>query len=241
MAAQDRILVVEDDQAIALGLVDGLRDAGFEVIHATDGTKAIAVLTETEKAELQPRLVLLDVRLGVGPDGFEVLKRMRTAGCRQPVIMLTARDEEVDRVLGLELGADDYVVKPYKLRELISRVKAQLRRAYGEFAPKSNEETINFGELSFDPESLRLHGNGSEIFLTPVELRLLRYFLDNQDMALSRRQIIDSVWGSGFVFEDDRTVDVHVRHLREKIEPNPSDPTFLQTVRGYGYRFVSIS
>ncbi len=236
--AAERILVVEDDPAIALGLCDALRDDGFDVVHAPGGDAALEILTGS-RADPNIRLVLLDVRLGPGPDGFAVCRRLREAGLRMPVIMLTARDEEVDRVLGLELGADDYVVKPYSLRELKSRIRAQLRRAYGTLASAVQASTITFGSCVFDTQSLRLYRNGKEENLTPVELRLLRYFLDNADIALSRRQIIDAVWGNDFILEDDRTVDVHVRHLREKTETDPADPRHVQTVRGHGYRFVA--
>jgi DNA-binding response OmpR family regulator len=235
--APERILVVEDDPAITLGLCDALRDEGFDVVHAACGDAALDILTGG-RAGPAIHLVLLDVRLGPGPDGFTVCRRLREAGLRMPVLMLTARDEEVDRVLGLELGADDYVVKPYSLREFQSRIRAHLRRAYGTLAATAATPLISFGSCVFDTQSLRLYRGGREENLTPVELRLLRYFLDNPDMALSRRRIIDSVWGNEFILEDDRTVDVHIRHLREKIEIDPAGPRHVQTVRGHGYRFV---
>jgi DNA-binding response OmpR family regulator len=157
---------------------------------------------------------------------------------RQPILMLTARDEEVDKVLGLELGADDYVVKPYSLRELISRIRALLRRAYGELAAASTGDRLRFGEVEVDMERLQVTRRGELVDLTPTEFRLLRYLVSNPERPCSRDELIEAVWGYVSDIGSDRTVDVHIRHLREKLEDEPGDPRWLVTVRGVGYKFA---
>ncbi len=226
-----RILVVEDEQALAKGLLFGLKTEGFETVWVKTGDNA---LKEIEKNGIS--LVLLDIRLP-GIDGFEVCRRLRKKGHKIPVIMLTAKDEEIDKVMGLEIGADDYMVKPYSFRELTGRIRAQLRRCYGEFARQGESRKI-FGSISVDLKAMRAYKDSEEIFLTPIEFKLLKYFLDNQDISLSREIIISNVWGDNIFLDDERTVDVHIRHLRAKLENNPSEPEFIKTVRGYGYRFV---
>ncbi|MGD8244912.1 MAG: response regulator transcription factor, partial [Anaerolineae bacterium] len=168
--SNERILVVEDERAVARGLSYGLRDEGFEVFVARTGEEALSLARSRD-----PHLILLDIRL---PDvsGFDVCSTLRSEGFRQPIVMLTARDEEVDKVLGLELGADDYVVKPYSLRELISRIRAMLRRAYGELAAAAGGERLRFGEIEIDLERLRVTRRGEPVDLTPTEFRLLRAF-----------------------------------------------------------------
>jgi DNA-binding response OmpR family regulator len=151
--------------------------------------------------------------------------------------MLTARDEELDKVLGLELGADDYIVKPYSLRELVSRIRAQLRRAYGELAAAAHGERITFGEIEVDLERLLVTRSGRPVDLTPTEFRLLRYLVSNPNRPFSRDVLIEMVWGYDSDIGSDRTVDVHIRHLREKLEADPANPTWLLTVRGIGYKF----
>jgi DNA-binding response OmpR family regulator len=147
----------------------------------------------------------------------------------------------MDKVLGLELGADDYVVKPYQLRELVSRVRALLRRAYGELAAAAGSERISFGDLVIDPDLMAVQRNGRRVNLTPTEFRLLRYLAERPERLLSRAQIIEAVWGYTADIGYDRTVDVHVRRLREKIEDDPASPRWIQTVRGFGYRFASVT
>jgi DNA-binding response OmpR family regulator len=155
--------------------------------------------------------------------------------------MLTARDEEMDKVLGLELGADDFVVKPYQLRELTSRVRALLRRAYGEFATSDATQHIVFGDLMIKVDSMTVERQGHRVNLTPTEFRLLRYLAERPDQLLSREQIIEAVWGYNSDVGYDRTVDVHVSRLREKIEDNQASSRWIQTVRGFGYRFTSVA
>jgi DNA-binding response OmpR family regulator len=184
-----------------------------------------------------PHLILLDIWL---PDisGFDVCRQLRAEGMRVPILMLTARDEEVDRVLGLELGADDYVVKPFSLRELISRIRALLRRAYGELAAASEGEQVLFGEVQVDLERLLVYRRGRQIDLTPTEFRLLRYLVMHPNRPLSREALVEAVWGYDSSVGSLRTVDVHVRHLRKKLEEDPANPRWLLTVRGVGYKFA---
>ena len=231
----ERILVIEDSASVARGLEYGLGKEDFTVRCARDGTSGLELFRTWS-----PRMLILDIRL---PDmsGFDVCRAIRGEGRREPILMLTARDEEMDKVLGLELGADDYVVKPYQLRELVSRVRALLRRAYGELAASSGRERISFGDLVIDPDRMAVERNGRRVNLTPTEFRLLRYLAERPERLLSRGQIIEAVWGYTADIGYDRTVDVHVRRLREKIEDDPAAPRWIQTVRGFGYRFASVT
>jgi DNA-binding response OmpR family regulator len=230
--AEERILIVEDERAVARGLEYGLRSEGFEVLWAETGREALDLAQSRN-----PHLILLDIRL---PDisGFDVCRQLRAAGRRMPILMLTARDEEVDRVLGLELGADDYVVKPFSMRELISRIRALLRRAYGELATVSVAERVVFGDVEVDLERLQVYRQGRLVDLTPTEFRLLRYLITHPDRPTSREALIDAVWGYDSSIGSGRTVDVHMRHLREKLEDEPGNPRWLVTVRGIGYKFA---
>jgi DNA-binding response OmpR family regulator len=230
MAGQ-RILIVEDDRAVARGLEYGLTSEGFDVLLARTGQQALDLARRGD-----PHLILLDIRL---PDisGFDVCRQLRAEKMRQPILMLTARDEELDKVLGLELGADDYVVKPFSLRELVSRIRALLRRAYGELSTASTPERLVFGDLEVDLERLQVARCGQPVDLTPTEFRLLRYLLSNPDRPFSRSALIEAVWGYDSEIGNERTVDVHVRHLREKLEDDPADPRWFVTVRGVGYKF----
>ena len=231
----ERILVIEDSASVARGLEYGLGKEDFAVRCARDGSGGLELFRTWN-----PRLLILDIRL---PDmsGFDVCRAIRGEGRREPILMLTARDEEMDKVLGLELGADDYVVKPYQLRELVSRVRALLRRAYGELAASAGSERISFGDLVIDPDLMAVERGGRRVNLTPTEFRLLRYLAERPERLLSRAQIIEAVWGYTADIGYDRTVDVHVRRLREKIEDNPGSPRWIQTVRGFGYRFASVT
>jgi DNA-binding response OmpR family regulator len=228
---QATILVVEDERAVARGLIYGLREEGFTVEWAETGR---AALTMTE--QLMPDLIVLDLRL---PDitGLDVCRRLRQAGKRQPILMLTARDGETDKVLGLELGADDYVVKPYSLREVVSRIRALLRRSYGELSSPASPAIISFGTITVDFDRLAVRRNGQTVELTPIELRLLRALLAKWGQPCTREELIEAVWGYSDEVNSDRTVDVHMRHLRQKLEDDPSNPRWLVTVRGAGYKF----
>jgi len=228
-----RILMIEDERAVAHGLRYGLQQEGFTVLWAETGQAALKLAREQ-----QPHLILLDIRL---PDmtGFDVCRQLRAEGLRQPILMLTARDDEIDKVLGLELGADDYVVKPYRLREVVSRIRALLRRAYGEFAAPVAERMFAFGTIQVDLERMKVSRAGVPIELTPIEFRLLRCLISQPDRPISRDGLIETVWGYGSNIENDRTVDAHLRHLRQKLEDDPAEPRWLLTVRGVGYKFQS--
>ena len=228
--AGERVLIVEDDRAVARGLEFALANEGFAVLWAKTGQQALDLAGSQD-----PHIILLDLRL---PDigGFDVCRQLRAEGMRQPILMLTARDEELDKVLGLELGADDYVVKPYSLRELISRVRALLRRAYGELATASTGSRLRFGEVEMDLERLEVTRRGRPVDLTPTEFRLLRYLATHPNQPLGRDALIEAVWGYASDIGSDRTVDVHIRHLRRKLEDDPANPRWLMTVRGVGYK-----
>ena len=221
-------MVVEDDASVAKGLLHGLRQEGFHVAHAKTGESALHMAEDK-----LPHIVLLDIRL---PDinGFDVCRIYRERRFTMPVIMVTARDEEIDRILGLEIGADDYLVKPFSFRELVSRIRAQLRRAYGSFNLRS-ENTLACGDIVIDRRRVTVQKRNRQINLTPIEYKLLLFLAENKDVPIARDRIIDSVWGHNF-FGDERTVDVHIRHLREKLEDNPAEPVLINTVRGFGYR-----
>ncbi|HSN74565.1 MAG TPA: response regulator transcription factor [Anaerolineae bacterium] len=229
--AGERILIVEDERAVARGLEYGLRAEGFEVLQANTGQGALAMARRES-----PHLLLLDIRL---PDinGFDVCRQLRSEGRRLPILMLTARDEEVDKVLGLELGADDYMVKPFSLRELVSRVRALLRRSYGELVEAAPNQRLVFGPIVIDMERLLVLRDGQPLELTPIEFRLLRYLASNPGRPWSREQLIEAIWGYDSEVGSDRTIDVHMRHLRQKLEQDPANPRWLLTVRGVGYKF----
>ena len=229
--ANERVLIVEDDRAVARGLHYGLQAEGFEVFWAEDGAQALELASSSG-----PHIILLDIRLP-GMSGLDVCRELRNRGMRQPVLMLTARDDELDKVLGLEMGADDYIVKPYSLREVIARVRAQLRRAYGELA-QAAAQRINFGPVEIDLESLTVRCHGRPVDLTPTEFRLLRFLASNPGRPFTRASLIETVWGYDSDIGSDRTVDVHMRHLREKLEDDAAAPRWLVTVRGIGYKFA---
>lgn len=228
---EHRILLVEDERAVARGLEYSLTREGFTVLWADTGQRALD-LARTRN----PHLILLDIRL---PDinGFDVCRQLRAEGKRMPILMLTARDEEIDKVLGLELGADDYVVKPFGLRELISRIRALLRRAYGDLVIETDDVRVTFNDIEVDLEHFCVYRQNALIDLTPTEFRLLCYLVKHPNRPVSRDVLIEAVWGYDSDIGNDRTVDVHIRHLREKLEDDPSNPRWFVTVRGIGYKF----
>jgi DNA-binding response OmpR family regulator len=227
----ERILIIEDERAVARGMEYGLKAEGFGVLWAQNGQRGIALAHEQA-----PHLILLDIRLPDG-NGFEVCRQLRARGMRQPILMVTARDEEADRVLGLELGADDYITKPFSLRELVARVRAALRRAYGDLAIAPGTGKILFDDVTVDLEQLQVYRAGQPVLLTPIEFRLLRLLASTPEKVFSRSELIEAIWG----YESDagsmRMVDVHMRHLREKLEQDPANPRWLVTARGFGYKF----
>ena len=220
-----RILVVEDEPPISSALEDDLKLEGYEVEVARDGEAA------SRRAQEQSfDLIILDVMLP-HKDGFEVCRELRRAGLRMPVILLTAKTQESDKVLGLELGADDYVTKPFSPRELRARVKAALRRAAGEMP-----EIYRFGDAEVDFTRCELRRAGRAVEMTPIEFKLLAAFIRHRGQTLSRDRLLDAAWGRE-TFVTDRVVDTHITNLRKKIETKPSEPRFLVNVRGMGYRF----
>lgn len=225
------ILLIEDDEIIAEPLIFGLQDEGFRVLHATDGHQGV----EMARAE-QPDLILLDVMLPK-MDGFAVCRTLRRESA-VPIIMLTARGQELDRVMGLEIGADDYIVKPFSFREMLARVRATLRRREldrGGVSPPS--ERIVVGDIVLDRTARQVWRAHQQVELRQREFDLLCVLMENVGKAVPRHELLDQVWGENWI-GDPRTLDVHIRWLREKIEDDPSTPRYIQTVRGYGYRFV---
>lgn len=224
-----RILLVDDEPLITDSLSYSLRKEGFDVKAVGDG-----VLALQEAQEYQPDLVVLDVMLP-GMSGLEVCQRLR-ARSTTPVIMLTARGEEIDRVLGLEVGADDYLPKPFSFRELLARIRSILRRVELD-RQASQLQPVNLGRLSLDPVSRRVYKADRELQLSAREFDLLSTLMRSAGRAISREELLAEVWGEDWI-GDQRTLDVHVRWLRLKIEEDPATPLYIQTVRGHGYRFA---
>ncbi len=223
------ILVVEDESALREVLAYNLRKEGYRVETAVDGWQALE-----SARRLQPDLILLDVMLP-GLDGFEITRRLRQERT-VPIIMLTARTEEIDRVVGLEVGADDYILKPFSMRELLARIKAQLRRATMLQPTGEPSQGLTFGNLTISVERHEVFLDGRLLYLKPKEYDLLLFFARHPRRVLSREYILNQVWGWEYT-GDSRTVDVHVRWLRQKIESDPQHPVRIVTVRGAGYRF----
>ena len=225
-----KVAIVEDEAELATLIEYNLTRGGFQtrIFGGGEGT-----LRELEG--WQPDLIVLDVMLP-GQDGFELCRRIRMGEklARTPVVFLTARSDEVDRVLGLEIGGDDYITKPFSPRELVARIKAHLRRSDTDAEPK--QTTLDMGPFRLDLGARRVFQNGKELELTATEFRLLEFFLTHTGHAWSREQLLREVWGEQH-FVTPRTVDVHIRRLREQIEEKPDDPAYLVTVRGFGYRF----
>ncbi len=226
-----RILLIEDDPAIGQSLVDGFRNHGFEPHLCTTGGSGIEFASKHA-----PHLIVLDIRLPDG-SGFDFCRQMRQLGLRQPIIMLTAQHDELDKVLGLEMGADDYVTKPFSFRELISRVRAQLRRAYGDYSA-ADSVLMLIHDVVLDLANGQARRGDESLNLTPTEFRLLSYLARRRGQALSRAQIVEAVWGFAPDLESEKTVNVHIRRLREKIELNPEQPSLILTVPGIGYRLA---
>jgi DNA-binding response OmpR family regulator len=212
-----------------LGLRYGLEKEDFRVHRARNVAEGIAFAPQAD-------LFVLDVRLPDG-DGFDLCRQLRQQGLNQPILMLTARDELIDKVIGLEVGADDYMTKPFELRELVARIRALLRRTYGPLSSSAGT-TLHFGDLELDLASQRVMRADVEIFLTSTEFKLLSYLAHHPDQPQDRETLIEQVWGYEHFVGDARTVDVHVRNLRRKLEPNPQEPQYIVTVRGSGYKLA---
>lgn len=238
MSRQQQILVVDDERTIREVVRRYLELDGFSVMEAETGPQALDMLYEIE-----PDLIVLDIMLP-GIDGFAITRKLRNpaeyAPMRLngdvPVVFLSARTEEIDRITGFEVGADDYIVKPFSPRELVARVKAVLRRASTGASP--NESPVSFGRLTLDPRSRTVNVEEDDVTLTAKEFDLLWFLVRHPRQVFSRQQLLDNVWGYEF-YGDESTVTVHVRRLREKIEVDPSNPLYIQTVWGIGYKFES--
>lgn len=220
------ILIAEDETGIALGLEDDLTMEGYRVETAADGITAVR-----RAREVCFDLLILDVMLP-GKDGFEVCRELRRAGVVTPILMLTARTMEAEKVLGLELGADDYVTKPFGTRELRARVRALLRRS----RVQVTREVYTFGDVEVDFKRAELRREGAVVELTPIEFRMLSMFIKSQGRVLTREQLLSGAW-DGTAFASERVVDNHIANLRRKIEADPGAPRYLRNVRGLGYRF----
>ena len=225
-----RVLIVEDDRAMAVALSDGFSYEGFDVEVAGDGAEGLRLAREAD-----PDLVILDIMLPK-MTGLEVCKTLRDEGSALPIIMLTARGQEIDKVLGLKLGADDYVTKPFSFMELRARVDAVLRRAAPP-AGRTNGGRHEFGSFSVDLDHHVASKDGVELDLTPREFRLLGHFIEHRGEVVSREQLLDDVWGYDTI-PYTRTVDTHIAKLRKKIEDDPADPHVIVTVHRLGYKFV---
>jgi len=225
-----KILVIEDEQSISDIIKFNLKKEGYEVETAYDGKDGL------EKAlTVNPTLILLDIMLPI-LDGFEVCKKVREKS-NVPILMLTAKEEEVDKVLGLELGADDYITKPFGMRELIARIRANIRRTEQMVPAEDTPADIkNFGNLEIDMNRYEVRKNNESLDLTLREFELLKYLAERESKVFSREQLLEEVWGYEY-YGDIRTVDVTVRRLREKLEDDPSDPKYIVTKRGIGYFF----
>lgn len=225
MPTMMKLLLVEDDEAIAVGLEYSLSQEGFEVVICNDAASALDKITSQDFD-----FAIIDISLPDG-NGFDVCKKLKEKG-DTPVIFLTARDDEGSVVMGLDMGADDYITKPFRLRELHSRIRAVLRRAN----KLSEDHIINIGGLTVNLAEGKVKKNGREVFLTALEYRLLLTLISNRGQVLTRDQLLQSIWDVSGDFVNDNTLTVYIKRLREKIEDDPQNPTIIKTVRGIGYR-----
>ncbi len=232
------ILIIEDEDLIRETLVLALGDEGFQTIAATDGHEALSLINShllRPHAELTSAidLIILDLMLP-GVSGLDLCRLIRREGCTVPILMISAKGSEIDRVVGLEIGADDYLSKPFGMREMVARCRALLRRAQPQHL--TSPPVLRFQDLCLYPQECRVTLRGEEVNLSPKEYKLLELFMRQPRRVWPREQLLDQVWGHDFI-GDSKTVDVHIRWLREKIEAEPSHPEYILTVRGFGYRF----
>ncbi len=224
-----KILIIEDDPGILLSLKDEFESEGYIVYSAEDGKKGLEIARQ-QKSDL----IILDIMLPV-IDGYEVCKRLRMEGDTTPIIMLTVKDKEIDRVLGLELGADDYVTKPFSLRELMARVKAVLRRT----EERAKDLTsYSFAQIELDFRKYEAKKKGKKLDLTPLEFQMLKLFIRRKGEVISRDDFLDKIWGEDNTYVSFRTVDSHIANIRKKIEDDPSNPKHIISIRGVGYKFI---
>ncbi|MBX3299454.1 MAG: response regulator transcription factor [Acidobacteria bacterium] len=226
-----RILLVEDESGLVMTLTDRLRTEGYDVVTATDGDEGLSIALEGNLSA-----IILDVMLPK-KNGFDVARDLRQQGVETPILMLTAKGEIIDKVLGLKLGADDYMTKPFEMAELLARLEALIRRS-----STQDQNTVNgvfrFGEIDVDLQRAEVRKRGEAIELSAMEFRLLQFFLNNRGVVHSRDDLLDAVWGYDSM-PTTRTVDVHIAWLRQKLEENPKRPKHIQTVHGMGYKFIT--
>jgi len=228
MNKMEKILIIEDEESILMALEDDLRVEGYEVSSAKDGLQGLTMAKEQGY-----NLIILDIMLPK-MNGFEVCKQLRQTGVTTPILILTAKSQEIDKVLGLELGADDYVTKPFSPRELLARVNALFRRV------KQTQQGIDlyhFGDVEVDFKKYEAKKSGQPIYLTALEFAILHFLIKHKDQVVSRDSILDKVWGDD-VYVYPRTVDTHIAHLRKKIEDEPANPKYIIGMRGVGYKFT---
>ena len=230
MGCGERILIVEDDEAIAQGIEYQLASEGYRVHVSGNGEDALKSLSVFD-----PHLILLDIRL---PDmsGFDVCRMIRAEGRNMPILILSALDGESDRVLGLELGADDFIAKPYKLREVVARIRSALRRSYGRLSARLVSPCIFFGDVSVDIHKHHVTKAGRIVLLTPAEFRLVELLTSNPEIVFSRSRLVQEIYGEPRALEV-RTIDVHIHHLRSKLEDDQKKPRWFITVPGFGYKY----
>ncbi len=222
-----KILIIEDDPGIQMSLQDEFESEGYQVFVANDGVKGL-----TMTKEKKPDLIILDIMLPE-LDGYEVCKRLRKDGDNTPIIMLTVKDKEIDKVLGLEFGADDYVTKPFSLRELLARVKSIFRRIEDQ---PIEIHSFSIGETEFDFKKYEARMRGQKIEYTPLEFQMLRLFVKQKGEVLTRDDFLDQIWGEDNLVVSSRTIDSHIANIRKKIEEDPSNPKFITSIRGVGYK-----
>lgn len=229
---KEKILIVEDDISILTGLVDLLGSEGYPVVSATNGSKALTLYKQEN-----PNLILLDIMIPE-KSGYEVCKEIRKKNPHVPIIMLTAKGQEVDKVVGLEIGADDYIVKPFAVNELLARIRAVLRRTNSDPVPQKNHDPIIFGDVEINPKTLSGKKKNKAFSVTQREVHLLQIFTAHDGEVIDRIALLDQVWGIKYEGTT-RTLDQHIAKLRQKIETDPADPKYILTVHGSGYRFNS--
>ena len=224
-----KILIIEDEPGILLSLKDELESEGYDVCQAEDGEEGLEMAKQ-----LAPDLILLDIMLPV-LDGYEVCKKLRMEGNTTPIVMLTVKDQEIDKVLGLELGADDYITKPFSLRELVARVKAILRRT----EERSTELTrYRIGEVELDFKKYEATRKSEKLELTPLEFQMLKVLIQKKEQVISRNDFLDKIWGEDNMVVSSRTIDSHIANIRKKIEDDPSNPKHILSIRGVGYKLM---
>jgi DNA-binding response OmpR family regulator len=227
----ETVLIIEDDPSILLGLQKNLRFEGYDVLTASDGERGLELAIDRP-----PDLIILDIMLPK-ISGFEICKTLKKNNIQVPIIILSAKDQEIDKIMGLDLGADDYVTKPFSIREMIARINAVMRRKR-RFDQQSVSERFKFGKLTLDLKGQVLLKDGEPLETSVKEFQLLKFFVENRGKVLDRKEILNKVWGYDY-FGTARTIDNFITKLRQKVEDDPDDPKHIVTVRGVGYKFVS--